>query len=108
MRKRRILSESQDPQVAILYLDFILGYNASMDPVGELVEAIRDARRLSRLRGGGLTVVASICGTEADPQDLALQERMLREAGALVYRSNARASAACCRLLEKAQERNGN
>jgi FdrA protein len=102
MRKRRILAESQDPQMAVLYLDFILGYNASMDPAGELVEAIQEAKRAARQRGGALTVLASICGTEIDPQDLKLQEKLLREAGVLVYRSNALAAAACCRLLEKA------
>jgi FdrA protein len=101
MRKRRILAESHNPQMAVLYLDFILGYNASMDPVGELVDAIREAKRISRQRGGALMVLASICGTEADPQDLKLQEKMLREAGVLVYRSNAQAAAACCRLLAK-------
>jgi FdrA protein len=99
MRKRRILAESRDPQVAVLYLDFILGYNASMDPVGEMVEAIREAKRNSRQRGGTLTVVTSVCGTEADPQDLNLQMKMLQEAGALVFRSNALASAALCELL---------
>jgi succinyl-CoA synthetase alpha subunit len=101
MRRRRVLAESQDPQMAVLYLDFVLGYNASMDPVGELVDAIREAKRISQQRGGKLTVVASLCGTEADPQDLKLQENLLLEAGVLVYRSNARASAACCRLLGK-------
>jgi FdrA protein len=101
MRKRRILSESQDPQMAVLYLDFILGYNASMDPVGELVDAIREAKRSVLKRGGKLSVVASICGTELDPQGFTMQEKMLQDAGALVYHSNAVASAACCRLLGK-------
>jgi succinyl-CoA synthetase alpha subunit len=99
LRKRRILKESRDPQVAVLYLDFILGYNASMDPAGELLDAILEARQNSRQRGGSLTVVASVCGTEADPQDLNLQIKMLQEAGAFVFRSNALASAACCELL---------
>jgi FdrA protein len=101
MRKRRILVESHDPQVAVLFLDFILGYNASMDPVGGLVDAIREAKQMSKQRGGALSVVASICGTDADPQDLNLQVKMLQETGVLVYRSNARAAAACCRLLGK-------
>jgi FdrA protein len=101
MRKQRILLESQDPQMAVLYLDFILGYNSSMDPVGELVDAIREAKRLARKRGGSLSVVTSICGTESDPQGFALQEKLLRDAGALVYHSNALASIACCRLLGK-------
>jgi ethanolamine ammonia-lyase large subunit len=67
--------------------------------VGELADAIREAKRISGQRGGALTVVTSVCGTEADPQDLNLQIKMLREAGALVFRSNALASAACCELL---------
>jgi FdrA protein len=73
-----------------------------MDPVGELLDAILEAKRISSLRGGALTIVASVCGTEADPQDLNLQIKMLKEAGALVFRSNALASTACCELLGKA------
>jgi FdrA protein len=102
LRKRRILAESRDPHVAVLYLDFILGYNASMDPVGELLDAILEAKRLCRQRGGALTVVASVCGTGADPQDINFQIKMLKEAGALVFSSNALASAACGKLLERA------
>lgn len=101
MRRQRIIAESHDPQVAVLYLDFILGYNASMDPVGELVDAIDAAKRVSQQRGGSLTVVASICGTRDDPQDLSFQVNMLRDAGVLVYNSNAQATAACSWLLEK-------
>lgn len=101
MRRLRILAESHDPQVAVLYLDFILGYNASMDPVGELVDAIDEAKSVYKQRGGSLTVVASICGTDADPQDLTFQVNMLRDAGVLVYDSNAQATAACCWLLGK-------
>ena len=48
LRKQRILVESRDPEVAILLLDFILGYNASMDPVGELLDAILEARQIAR------------------------------------------------------------
>jgi FdrA protein len=99
MRRKRILAESRDPQVAVLYLDFILGYNVSMDPVGELLDAILEAKRISKQRGGSLTVVASVCGTEDDPQVLGLQMKMLKEAGVLVFRSNALASAALCQLL---------
>jgi FdrA protein len=99
LRKARILAEGLDPGVAVIYLDFILGYNASLDPVGELLDAILEARRLSRQRGGSLTVVASVCGTDSDPQDINFQIKMLKEAGALVFRSNALASAACVELL---------
>jgi hypothetical protein len=46
-------------------------------------------------------LVASICGTEADPLDMHLQEKMLREAGAPVFHRNALASYACCCLPGK-------
>jgi FdrA protein len=99
VRKQRILAESRDPQVAILLLDFILGYNASMDPVGELIDSILEARQVMKQRGGALTVIASLCATEGDPQDANLQVRLLEDAGALVFRSSARAVAFCRELL---------
>jgi FdrA protein len=100
MRRQRILAEGRDPQVAVLLLDFILGHNAAMDPVGDLLDAIIDAGHSAEGRGGHLTVVASICGTDGDAQDLALQSRMLREAGVLLFPSNAQAAGFCCELLK--------
>jgi FdrA protein len=100
LRRKRILSEAREPEVAILLLDFILGYNASRDPVGDVLDAIVEARQTARKHGGHLTVVASICGTQGDAQDLDLQARMLREAGVLVFQSNARAAAFCSELLK--------
>lgn len=100
-RSARILKEAQDPQMAILLLDFILGYNASMDPVGDLIESISKAREITRRRGGELAVVASICGTDADPQDLRMQKRMLEENGVTVFQSNARATEYCLQLLKE-------
>jgi FdrA protein len=102
LRAQRILSEGRDPSVAVLLLDFILGYNASMDPVGELYDAIIAAKRTIRQQGGALTIVASICGTEDDPQELDLQEKLLHEAGVTVFHSNAKAALFCCELLKPA------
>jgi succinyl-CoA synthetase alpha subunit len=101
MRKQRILAEALDPQVAVLLLDFILGYNASIDPVGELLEAIIEAKKMTQNRGGALSVVASICGTDDDPQDLSLQIRMLQESGVIVFRSNAKAAHFSCNLIKR-------
>ena len=100
LRRQRILTESRDPAVAVLLLDFILGYNVSMDPVGELFDAILEARLAAKQRGGALTVVASICGTADDPQDLNLQTRLLHEAGIIVFGSSARAARFACDLLQ--------
>ena len=101
MRLRRIQAESRDPQVAILYLDFILGFNASKDPAGELIDGIKKAKQVANNRGGGLPVVVSVCGTDSDLQDKKLQIKMLQETGALVFSSNALAISACCEILRQ-------
>jgi FdrA protein len=100
LRRQRIVAEGRDPQVAVLLLDFILGYNAARDPVGDLLDAILEARQDAQRRGGHLTVVASVCGTDGDPQDVSLQTQMLRKAGVIVFPSNARAAAFCAALLK--------
>jgi FdrA protein len=98
-RARRILAEAADPAVAILLLDFIFGYNAASDPVGEILPALQEAQALRRKAGGELAIVASVCGTDEDPQEPALQTRMLRECGVHVFGSNARAVRFCQHLL---------
>jgi succinyl-CoA synthetase alpha subunit len=104
LRKVRIREEGLDHQVAVILLDFILGYNASLDPVGELLDAIINSREAFAKRGARLTVVASVCGTEDDPQDLNFQTSMLREQGVIVFNSNARAALFCAQLLKRGQD----
>ena len=92
LRRERVAGEGRDPAVALLLLDFILGAISSRNPVGDLLDAIRDAKSGALTRGGHLCVVASICGTGDDAQDLAVQTRMLHDAGVLVFPSNAQAA----------------
>ena len=100
-RYRRILKEADDPEVAILLLDFVLGEISSLDPVGDLIEAVRQAKGKAARRGGCLTVVASICGTDQDPQDLEVQKLTLQEAGAFLLPNSAQAAGFCRNLLQK-------
>lgn len=92
LRKERVAGEGRDPAVALLLLDFILGAISSRNPVGDLLDAIRDAKSSALKRGGHLCVAASVCGTSDDAQDLEAQCRMLRDAGVLVFPSNAQAA----------------
>jgi len=101
LRIERVLRESEDPQVAVLFLDFILGYNASADPAGELLDAINQAQQSFQRRGAHLTVVASICGTENDSQDLDLQTQLLQDQGVKVFQSNSRAAYFCEEILKR-------
>ncbi len=98
LRCERILAEAKEPEVGVLLLDVILGHNAAPDPAGELAPAIAKARGLAKARGGTLAVVASVCGTEEDPQGLPGQVGRLEDAGAVVFTSSARAARFCARL----------
>ena len=91
-RAKRISAEAEDPDVAVLLLDFILGFNASKDPAGDLADAISSARRTAEAEGRHLCVVASVCGTDEDPQGLESQIEVLREVGVRVFASNVMAS----------------
>jgi FdrA protein len=104
LRSDRILAEGQDPQVAILLLDFVLGFNASPDPAGELISAIEGAKSEAKKRGGSLSVLASICGTEGDPQNFGQQIRVLEEAGVIVFPTSAQAAQFCVLLAASLSE----
>jgi len=91
-RAKRIAAEAEDPDVAVLLLDFILGFNASNDPAGDLADAVSSARRVAGSGGRHLCVVASVCGTDEDPQGLKSQIGILAEVGVHVFASNVRAS----------------
>ena len=102
-RRKRILQEANDPEVAILLLDFILGEMAASDPVGDLIPAIRQAQESAARRGGRLTVVASVCGTDLDVQGLDRQKAMLMEAGVYVLPSSAQAAEFCRDLIQRGE-----
>lgn len=91
-RAERIITEAEDPEVAVLLLDVVLGYGAHPNPAGVLAGALANARERARVAGRALTVVASICGTERDPQGLEGQLRALSQAGAIIAQSNAAAA----------------
>lgn len=90
--KERLWKEGSDPEVAVILLDIILGYGAHPDPAGVLAETIVSLKEGARRAGRYLSIVASVCGTDEDPQCLATQEAKLKEVGVIVMPSNAQAS----------------
>jgi len=88
LRIRRLLQEAEDPQVAVILLDVVLGYGAHPNPVAELGPAIAAARSTAEEDGRYLEVIAVVVGTDEDPQDLEAQVRQLEAAGASVETSN--------------------
>ncbi len=74
-----------DPTVGVILLDLVLGLGGHPDPAGHL------AGMLAR-RNGGPMIVASVTGTDLDPQPRQAQVRKLTEAGVIVADSNADAA----------------
>jgi FdrA protein len=88
LRIRRLQQEADDPEVAVILLDVVLGYGAHPDPASELAPAIARARTQAEQAGRYLEVVAVVVGTDEDPQDLNAQVQQLQAAGARVETSN--------------------
>lgn len=101
-RAERLVQEAADPEVAVILCDVVLGFGVHPDPAGALAQAVRQARERS---AGYVTVVASVCGTPRDPQGLERQEAVLREAGVLVFPSNAIAAEAAGAVAARCTER---
>jgi FdrA protein len=78
----------KDPALAVLLADVVIGHGAHPDPAGGLARAVTGARgRRAPL------VIASVTGSDADPQIRSAQVSTLEEAGILVAPSNADAAA---------------
>jgi FdrA protein len=91
LRVRRLLQEARDASVAAIVLDVVLGYGAHPDPAAELGPAIAEAKALAAKKGRELIVIASVTGTDSDPQSLTRQTEALQKSGAVVMGSNAAA-----------------
>jgi FdrA protein len=91
-REAMVREAGDDPAVGVLLLDLVLGRATHPDPAPPLAFAIRDARSRAEKAGRALVVVASVVGTEEDPQPLAVQVAALEKAGAIVLPSNAEAA----------------
>jgi succinyl-CoA synthetase alpha subunit len=88
LRNERIVREARDPAVAVILLDVVLGHGAHPDPAAAMAPALAAVTKGKR----EIALVASVCGTETDPQGLAKQEQALREHGVILGASNAEAA----------------
>jgi FdrA protein len=88
LRIRRLMEEANDPQVAVIMLDVVIGYGSHPDPASELAPAIAKARAEAKKAGRYLEVVAVVTGTDEDPQNLKAQIKQLKDAGVWVETSN--------------------
>jgi len=90
LRNRRILQEANDPEVAAILFDVVLGYGSNMHPAEELVPIIKKVH--SQFSNREIGFVCSVTGTNEDPQDKKMVNKELEKAGVFVFESNAAAA----------------
>ena len=99
LRNEQIVATAEDPTTAAILLDIVLGYGSHADPGEAIRPALERARQIAAAAGRPLTIVASVCGVEGDPQGLERQEATLRAAGAILAPSNAQAARLAGRVV---------
>ena len=101
MKNQRLLKEAADPETAVILLDFVLGYGVNADPAGNTLYEIDKAREIAESQGRHITIVASVTGTDEDPQNREEQIRVLKDHGVLVLPSNAQAVRAAVEIVKE-------
>lgn len=101
LRAERMVRDGRDGECAVILTDCVIGYGSHPDPAKDLADAIRTAKAEAKAAGRYLCCVASVCGTEGDPQSLSVTTRKLEDAGAVVLPSNAQAARFALLVLEQ-------
>lgn len=97
-RNQEIARLAQQPQIGVLLLDVVIGYGAQEDPADSLATEVKRVRE-QRGTAHPLAVIATVTGTEQDPQQRSKQIATLNEAGIAVMNSLPEAVALACQLI---------
>jgi FdrA protein len=91
VRRQHLLQLVEQPGVAVVLCDVILGWGAHEAPGVALAAAWQAVQERLRELGRHVVGIATVCGVPDDPQDYAEQCRALVEQGLLLADSNAQA-----------------
>ena len=90
-----------DEQTAIILVDVVLGFGSYHDPAGAVADSVREIRQQLSEKGRDVVVIASVCGTDLDSQDLNKSVASLEAEGILVMPSNAQATRLTDRIMQR-------
>ncbi len=88
LRIRRLYEEANDPEVAVILLDVVIGYGSHPNPASEIAPAIKKCLDDAKKAGRYLEIDCVVTGTDEDPQNFDEQIKLLKDAGAWVDPSN--------------------
>ena len=90
-----------DEKTAVILVDVVLGFGSYNDPAGAVADSVREIRQRLSTQGKDVVVIASVCGTDLDSQDLNKSIETLEAAGIIVLPSNAQAVRLTDRVLQR-------
>ncbi|PKN80492.1 MAG: FdrA [Candidatus Cloacimonetes bacterium HGW-Cloacimonetes-1] len=94
LRLKMLEAEAQHKDVAVLLFDVVLGYGAHSAPHLELIPVLKQIKRDTCI-----VMIASVIGTDLDPQNRMEVVTALRDAGAVVCTGNAEAVALAATVI---------
>ena len=95
VRDEALAQALADKQVAVILLDCVLGFGGHMDPAGHLASHLRGRPK------NGPIVIASVTGTDGDPQNRTAQVAKLEAVGVHVAPSNAHAAELAAQIVRR-------
>ena len=97
-RDQAMLRALESAHVGVVLVDVVIGYGAHADPAGHLAGVIA-----GHPSNAAPTIIASVTGTEDDPQRRGAQIAKLEAAGVRVAPSNADAAALALAMVQRAR-----
>lgn len=104
-RVNRFIKEARDPETAVIYLDFLLGYALHPDPASVMSKVICEEKKRAKKEGRHLLVIATICGSDIDPQNFDKQAQILKDAGVILADTNVKAVNIAMEIIKETEER---
>ena len=89
-----------DGWTGVILVDVVLGFGSYQDPAGAVAASVREIRQRLSAQGKDVIVIASVCGTDLDSQDLNRSIATLEAENILVMPSNAQAVRLTDRVLQ--------
>jgi len=89
-----------DGQTGVILVDVVLGFGSYDDPAGAVAASVREIRQRLSGQGKEVVVIASVCGTDLDSQNLNQSIATLEAEGIIVMPSNAQAVRLTDRIMQ--------
>ena len=97
LRLKRLCQELEDPEVAVVLLDFITGPGVAYDPITAFAKECA--------KHPDIIFISNICGSLEDPQNVEEKQLLLEKSGVIVTKSNYQSTKLASALMNALERR---